>query len=320
MASSGVAESRVSTQTAMNPIRKVVTMLQSMQKKVEAEGEAEKEAYDKFMCWCATGGKDLADGISAAETKMPQVTADIKEAEEKLAQTKDELKEAQDDRAAAKAAMKEATSIREKEAATFAALKDEADTNIAALTKAVAAIEAGAAGGFLQTNAAQVIQKMTRNMQDESDKQQILSFLSGSYAPQSGQITGILKQMGDTMVADLKEATDEENASIKKYDELMAIKTKEVDTLTKAIEAKIKLIGELGVSIVEMKEDLDDTAKGLEEDKKFLADLEKNCAKKTAEWDVRVKTRGEELAALSDTIKILNDDDALELFKKTLPG
>merc|ERR1719316_343801 len=33
-----------------------------------------------------------------------------------------------------------------------------------------------------------------------------------------------------------------------------------------------------------------------------------------------MKLRGEELLALSDTIKILNDDDALELFKKTLPG
>merc|ERR1719453_81544 len=30
--------------------------------------------------------------------------------------------------------------------------------------------------------------------------------------------------------------------------------------------------------------------------------------------------RSEELLALADTIKILNDDDALEMFKKTLPG
>jgi len=33
-----------------------------------------------------------------------------------------------------------------------------------------------------------------------------------------------------------------------------------------------------------------------------------------------VKTRAQELAALADTIKVLNDDDALELFKKTLPS
>jgi len=35
---------------------------------------------------------------------------------------------------------------------------------------------------------------------------------------------------------------------------------------------------------------------------------------------VIVKTRNEELLALADTIKILNEDDALELFKKTLPS
>ena len=35
---------------AANPIRNVVTMLQTMQKKVEAEGEREQELFDKFMC------------------------------------------------------------------------------------------------------------------------------------------------------------------------------------------------------------------------------------------------------------------------------
>merc|ERR1712072_288800 len=74
------------------------------------------------------------------------------------------------------------------------------------------------------------------------------------------------------------------------------------------------------VEITQMKNDLGDTAEALEEDKKFLADLEKNCAKKSAEWEVIVKTRNEELLALADTIKERNDDDALELFKKTLPG
>jgi len=41
---------------------------------------------------------------------------------------------------------------------------------------------------------------------------------------------------------------------------------------------------------------------------------------KKGEWDDIVKTRNEELLALADTIKVLNDDDSLELFKKTLPG
>jgi chromosome segregation ATPase len=69
-----------------------------------------------------------------------------------------------------------------------------------------------------------------------------------------------------------------------------------------------------------MKNDLGDTEEALIEDKAFLKDLEKNCDIKKSEWETIVKTRNEELLALADTIKVLNDDDALELFKKTLPG
>merc|ERR1712014_233327 len=53
---------------------------------------------------------------------------------------------------------------------------------------------------------------------------------------------------------------------------------------------------------------------------KFLEELNTGCETKTAEWEAIKKIRAEELVALADTIKILNDDDALELFKKTLPS
>ena len=65
--------------------------------------------------------------------------------------------------------------------------------------------------------------------------------------------------------------------------------------------------GEGAVELVNAKEDLDDTTKSLIEDKAFLADLEKSCATKQGEWDARCKTRTEELLALADTIKILNE-------------
>merc|ERR1719399_1994950 len=69
-----------------------------------------------------------------------------------------------------------------------------------------------------------------------------------------------------------------------------------------------------------MKNDLTDTEEALIEDTVFLRDLGKTCATRKKEYEVVVKTRSEELLALADTIKILNDDDALELFKKTLPS
>merc|ERR1719395_268639 len=143
---------------------------------------------------------------------------------------------------------------------------------------------------------------------------------STGYAPASGQIVGILKQMTDTMEKDFADAKAAEQASVKDFNGLMAAKTKEINTLTKEIETKIARVGELGVELVAQKEDLDDTSKALAEDEQFLKDLEKDCKTKDEEWAARQKIRAEEVLAIADTIKILNDDDALELFKKTLPS
>ena len=64
----------------------------------------------------------------------------------------------------------------------------------------------------------------------------ILSFLSGQeeseYAPQSGEITGILKEMCDEMSKQLTTGTDEETTALKDYEELTAAKKKEINALT----------------------------------------------------------------------------------------
>merc|ERR1719201_439829 len=122
------------------------------------------------------------------------------------------------------------------------------------------------------------------------------------------------------MSKELADATAEEEQAIKDFDALAAAKTKEIEGLTKMIEEKIGRLGKVGVEVVNMLDDLEDTKEGLAEDKKFLAELEKGCATKEKEWAERCKVRSEELLAIADTIKMLNDDDALELFKKTLPS
>jgi chromosome segregation ATPase len=315
------------TVVAANPIRKVVNMLQSMAKKVTAEGEKEKELYEKFMCYCKNSGGTLSTGIATAEAKVPAVSSDIEEGEAQLAQLKEDLKKHQVDRSAAKGAMAEATALREKEAGEFAKEKAEYSANIDAMSGAIKAIEKGMSGTFLQTNTAKQLQRLIMDNQDlvtDFDRQTIVSFLSGEqstdYVPAGGEVTGILKEMHESMSKSLADAESEEADSISTYDELMNAKTKEVNALTKSIETKTVRVGELAVEIVQMKQDLTDTQQALLEDKKFLADMDKNCATKTAEHEENQKLRSQELVALADTIKVLNDDDALELFKKTLPS
>merc|ERR1719210_2193823 len=231
------------------------------------------------MSYCTTGTGDLTGSIGGAETKIPAVSSDIDESDAKLSGAKGDLKQAQTDRTAAQDAIAQATAMREKEAAAFAKYKSEHDTNIAAIAKAVDALEKGVAGSFWQSPAASVLRRVVMKSDiPEIDQETITAFLSQSseYAPQSGEIIGILKEMGDTMAANLAAATSDEKAAIATFDGLVKAKKKEIEALTSTVEAKTKQIGELGVSIVRMQDDLAETQATLAEDKAFLADLSKS--------------------------------------------
>jgi len=327
VAFSGVSASQheLSSAGRVNPIRRVVTLLQDMQAKVTTEGKKEEELYDKFRCYCKNGAGELQTSIGAADTKIPQVESAIGKAEALLKQLEMDLTNHKADRADAKEALATAAALREKEAAAYAKESGDLTTNIAALEKAIKVLSDGMAGGsFLQTATASALRQIAVDADmNSADRDMLTAFLSQSqgqgYVPQSGQIVGILKQLQDTMKASLAEVQAAEEAAQKAFKGLAAAKTKEIQANTDAIESKTVRHGETGVQIVNLKEDLDDTQKALAADQQFLADLDKNCDAKKAEWEERSRTRAQELVALADTIRILNDDDALELFKKTLP-
>jgi len=310
-------------QLGMNPIRRVVSLLQSMQKQVTEEGAKEKELYEQFMCYCKTGNVDLKSSIGLAEGKQPQIVSALEAAEAQKSQLDKDIKEHKASVADAKKTTAKATALRNKEAAAFAKESGDTKTNIAALGKAIAAIEGGLSASFLQSSTAVgAVEQLTENMEmSDADRDMLSAFLSQEQTGASSPvIVGILKQMKETMEKDLAEITAVEKEAIETFDALVAAKKKEVDANTQAIESKLKRLGEVGLEIVKLKEDLDDTGKALIEDKKLLAELEKSCATKQAEWEERSKVRAEEIMTIGEAIQVLNNDDSLDLFKKTLPS
>merc|ERR1719359_838500 len=105
----------VQASLSANPIRKVVNMLQNMQKKIDAEGAKREKMFDQYMCYCNNADETLGKSISDAETKIPQVESFIKEGAATKKQLETELKDAQVARVEAKDAIASATAIREKE-------------------------------------------------------------------------------------------------------------------------------------------------------------------------------------------------------------
>merc|ERR1719207_236291 len=177
-------------------------------------------------------------------------------------------------------------------------------------------------GSFLQMPKAQVSRVSNAveasSTVDDWHKESIMALLQGKQGMESsGEITGMLKAMLDEMQGDNKSTKNDEFYAAKAYEELKAAKTDEVNAATAAIEQKTKRSGELAVEIVQTEDDLEDTQAEIAETESFLVDLAGQCDAKKADWSERQKMRAEEVAAISEAIGILNDDDSLDLFKKT---
>merc|ERR1719506_3647320 len=190
----------------MNPIRKIVTLMQDMQKEIEDEGAKEKELYDKFMCFCETGESDLAKAIDGAKAKIEELSSKHEAETAEKSQIDQELADHKSDRESAKKDVAEATAIRDKERAEYEAVAADSAANIKALSAALPALEKGMGGAaLLQTEGGSRISKLVENSQDidSYDKENVMAFLQGKsegdYAPQSGQIVGIMKQMLESM-------------------------------------------------------------------------------------------------------------------------
>merc|ERR1719326_1904692 len=135
-------------------------MMQSMQKKVEAEGKKEQQLYDAFMCYCKNGIGSLVTSIKDGEAKVSQLESSIDETDSALKQLVSDTKNAKADRSEAKETVAKAKAIREKEAKSFAKTSADSKTNIAAMGKAISALERGMGSAFLQTNAAAQLKKL----------------------------------------------------------------------------------------------------------------------------------------------------------------
>jgi len=314
-------------ETGANPIRRVVTLMQDMQKEIEAEGKKEDDLYRKFKCYCSGNTENLSKAGEEAAAQIEELTAKVKEEKAEKKQLVEELKQHKSDRANAKQDLAKASKIREKEHEAYLAAAGDTKENIDATNQAIGALEKGMAGNsFIQSPVASKLKALIQRSEsiqekmDQSDRETLMNFLqaSGDYAPASGQIVGILKNMKDEMDKSLGGIVADEESAAKSFVDLKGAKQKEIALATSAIESKTQRQGELAVSIVQNENAKADATADLDDTQKFLANLSVTCKEKDAEYDVRVKTRNEEIQSISEAISVLNDDDALDVFKASL--
>lgn len=316
---------RVSTEA--NPMRKIITMLQDMAKEVEREGKVEAEIYDKALCACDGGEAKLNQVIAESEAAIEENSAKNKAELAEKSQLTQEVEEHKASKSAAEQDLAAATELRDKEHATFLNAEKDGKTNIASLSKAIPAIEKGLAGASLMQvphlDHLRRYVEVTRLLSSD-ERAGVLAFLDQGdengeqvKAPGSDEILGILKSMKEEMEKDLVDVQSEEKKAHEGFNDLKSAKTAEIDTNEKAIISKEKRIGALAVQISESSHAVEDATEELANAKKFLANMAEECANMQKQKDMRAKMRSQEIVAINEAVGILNDDESLEVFKKT---
>merc|ERR1719421_1076563 len=315
-----------------NPMRKIITMLQDMQKELEREGEVEKEIFDKALCACENGDEQLQKTIDDSTAAIEEWTSKTASGEAESAQLTQEVADHKTSAEQAKKDLAEATTLRDKDHKRFVAEEKDTKFNLKGLGQAIPAIEKGMGGAaLLQMPGSGRLRRFfegTKYLSSE-DRSGVLAFLDQGdedmggdtqQAPQSGEILGILKSMKDEMQKDLGEMQAQEKSDHESFNELKAAKNEEISINEKSVVEKEKRIGALALELSEGKHALEDAQEELANAQKFKANMKEQCANVKKQQATRAKMRAAEILAVSEAIKILNDDDALDVFKKSLPS
>jgi len=138
-----------------------------------------------------------------------------------------------------------------------------------------------------------------------------------SYESQTGAIEGILKQMKETMEADLKESQKKEAMAAASFADMRTAKEAAIDAGWKMSEQKEDELAKNDNLIAEAKEDLGQTEETLAADQEFLKNLDKMCADSDAAFEKRKASRLEEIKAVAETIEILTGDEARDAMSGT---
>jgi len=313
------------------PVTKVVNLLKDMLKQLEKEAEEDEEIYDQLACWCATNDKEKTKSIAEADQRITDLTTSIEDLTASSSRLGTEIKNLAKEVAENQHALDQAVAIRQKELKEFVEEEKDLLQSIDGLASAIKVLSKHNGASFLQVDiqgAVSTIQyqvaknsKMLESVLTHTERRKIGAFIqesaSAKYAPQSGEIFGILEQMKESFEANLAELQKEEAANIKAFQELKAAKEEEISAGQDQIDAKTQENADADEKLAQNKEDLEDTKKSLAEDEAFLAMLKEKCSSTDAEWEERTKTRQLEMEACSKALAVLSSDEAHDLFTKT---
>lgn len=331
----GIAVAHAAQQSKTRPVMKIVRLLQDMQVELQTELEDDKAVFEKLQCWCKTGGEDKKSEIEMCKATIANLNSSNDGLVAKMEELKEKRKVTLDEVNANHASKTEADEQRIKENKAFQGEETDLIEAVKACKQALIVLGNKAASltqvrdAVRSLQLARIPQMVTGSTMDRRSLDTLKQFLGEgtsflqipgmkSYAPQSGQIVGILDQMQVDFEKNLKSLQEKEAKAVSEYEAMTAAKEDEIKAGRETVTQIDSDLASLLEKHAEQAKEIKDTQEQQSNAETFLATLEEKCANAEADFEKRVKDRMVEITAVEDTIKILNDDEAFDAFDKSL--
>merc|ERR1719329_1378784 len=137
VASGALSAAALREASGVNPVTKVVGLLEEMKAQVEEEAKEDEKVFSNHKCWCETNEKEKQQAIVDGNARLERLAADIEEGTARAAQLETEIGELKDEIAENEEAVEKATQMREKEKEEFDAEAADSMEAITAMKQAV---------------------------------------------------------------------------------------------------------------------------------------------------------------------------------------
>jgi len=227
-----------------------------------------------------------------------------------------EVKNTEADIKKAEEGMDEAMMLRKKEVAKFQEEEKDQLNNVNAVHSAQSTI---GAGSFLQKPDA--LSQKLKALYDRGDKlstessAKLTNFLQN---PGTGEIEGVMQGLESDFSAELKHVREEEAKHKTDYETLMKAKREEIDAMKIQVASKKEQQSTADEDRVQAKQDIKDLNEEVGAAAALAKEVKEKCFGKEKEWEQRQKTRASETEAVVKAIEVLSNDDAKDVFSKTM--
>eukprot|EP00746_Dinoflagellata_sp_MGD_P162347 gnl/MRDRNA2_/MRDRNA2_89871_c0_seq1.p1 gnl/MRDRNA2_/MRDRNA2_89871_c0~~gnl/MRDRNA2_/MRDRNA2_89871_c0_seq1.p1 ORF type:complete len:726 (+),score=241.67 gnl/MRDRNA2_/MRDRNA2_89871_c0_seq1:61-2178(+) len=327
--------------TRVDPIQKVIQLIEQLQQKIIKDGEAEHTAYKEFAEWCEDVSQEKTREIKTGKAQAEDLQAVIEKASSDIEDASVKIEELSGKISTDEADLKAATLIREREHKDFQAADAEMSATIDTLARAQQVLEKelGGKASFLQVPGARLknvvaalskileasnvqtddMMKLTEFLQSQSndgdsDEDEDADDLSLTGAPdpdayksKSGGILDTLADMQEKAEAQQSTLQKEEMKSKFNYDMLKQSITDKISNQEQDLANVKKDKAEAQETKATAEGELTIVTKDLSDDWQTLNDAHHDCMSKAEEFEVATSSRKEELKALATAKKFIKD-------------